>query len=270
MKKIVNSSLSIPVIALLLALQVSAQEAPRTTESFNQGWKFIRYFNSSDDKTSSDREPASLQLPQADDSGWRDLDLPHDWAIEGPFHDSLENNTGLLPWKGIGWYRKHFIVPESDMGKRIYVGFDGAMANAEVWLNGKYAGEWPYGYTSFQIDLTPFVVYGKENIIAVRLDTKNWDSRWYPGAGIYRNTWLIKTSPVHLAYNGVFCTTPEIKKERGIVSIRAEVENHYPEAMHVTVKAAVYKLGGSFEPGQAPVAESSLAGATIQASRDHD
>ena len=164
---------------------------------------------------SDDKEPENLQLPSVNDNDWRQVDLPHDWAIEGPFSDSLENNTGLLPWKGIGWYRKHFIVNENDKEKRIYVDFDGAMANAKVWLNGKYVGEWPYGYTSFRLDLTPYINIGKENIIAVRLDTKNWDSRWYPGAGLYRNVWLVKTSQLHIAENGVFCTTPEIKKENG-------------------------------------------------------
>ncbi len=96
-------------------------------------------------------------------------------------------------------------MDESDNGRRIYIDFDGAMAYAEVWLNGKYVGGWPYGYTSFRLDLTPYINFGKENLIAVRLDTKSWDSRWYPGAGIYRNVWLVKTSQLHIAYNGVFC-----------------------------------------------------------------
>lgn len=255
---------------LFATFSASAQQLPRITESFNEGWKFVKYFNAADESAGTDREPVNLQLPSVDDSSWRTLDLPHDWAIEGPFHDSLENNTGLLPWKGIGWYRKHFTVPESDKGKRLYITFDGAMANAEVWLNGKFAGGWPYGYTSFQLDLSPFVSYGKENIIAVRLDTKNWDSRWYPGAGIYRNVWLTKTGDVHLGYNGVFCTTPEIKKERGMLSVKAEVENHLPEAVPVTVKAAVYKLGSTFEPAGSPVAESVPVTATLQAFRGHD
>ena len=143
------------------------------------------------------------------------------------------------------------------------------MANAKVWLNGKYVGEWTYGYTSFRLDLTPYIIPGKENIIAVRLDTKNWDSRWYPGAGLYRNVWLVKTSQLHLAYNGVFCTTPEIKKERGILSVKAELENHINEVVAVTVKASVYKLNDKFEPSAAPVAESVVVSATVPGMKDH-
>ncbi len=249
---------------------LQAQNSPRSRESFNEGWKFVKYFYASDESAATDKEPAALQLPSINDNNWRTLDLPHDWAIEGPFSDTLENNTGLLPWKGIGWYRKHFVINESDKDKRIYVDFDGAMANAQIWLNGKYVGEWPYGYTSFRLDLTPYINIGKENLIAVRLDTKNWDSRWYPGAGLYRNVWLVKTSQLHLAYNGVFCTTPEIKKERGILSVKAEVESHINEPVQVTVKASVYKLNDKFEPTGAPVAESVVVTATVPGMKDHD
>jgi len=258
------------VITLCITDAVMAQESPRSRESFNQGWKFVKYFNASVESVATDREPENLQLPSVNDNSWRTLDLPHDWAIEGPFSDTLENNTGLLPWKGIGWYRKHFIVSENDKGKRIYIDFDGAMANAKVWLNGKYVGEWPYGYTSFRLDLTPYIIIGKENIIAVRLDTKNWDSRWYPGAGIYRNVWLVKTSQLHIANNGVFCTTPEIKKERGMLSVEAEVESHINDPLPVTVKAFVFKLNDKFELSSAPVAESVVVTATVPAMKDHD
>ena len=246
-----------------------AQESPRSRESFNLGWKFVKYFNASSEAVATDKEPENLQLPSVNDNAWRSLDLPHDWAIEGPFSDTLENNTGLLPWKGIGWYRKHFTISDNDKGKRIYVDFDGAMANAKVWLNGKYVGEWPYGYTSFRLDLTPYIIIGKENIIAVRLDTKNWDSRWYPGAGIYRNVWLVKTSQLQIANNGVFCTTPEIKKERGMLSVQAEVESHLSDPTPVSVKAVVYKLNDKFEPADTPVAESIVATATIEGMKNH-
>jgi len=258
------------VITICISEALLAQESPRSRESFNQGWKFVKYFNASNEAITTDKEPENLQLPSVNDNNWRSLDLPHDWAIEGPFSDTLENNTGLLPWKGIGWYRKHFVVSDNDKGKRIYVDFDGAMANAKVWLNGKYVGEWPYGYTSFQLDLTPYIIIGKENIIAVRLDTKNWDSRWYPGAGLYRNVWLVKTSQLHLAYNGVFCTTPEIKKERGILSVKAELENHINEVVPVTVKASVYKLDDKFKPSAAPVAESVVVTASVPGMKNHD
>jgi beta-galactosidase len=270
MKTTSLSTLFMIVIIMCISGTLLAQESPRSRESFNQGWKFVKFFNASDESATTDKEPADLQLSSVNDNNWRYLDLPQDWAIEGPFSDTLENNTGLLPWKGIGWYRKHFVISPNDKDKRIYVDFDGAMANAKVWLNGKYVGEWPYGYTSFQLDLTPYIIAGKENIIAVRLDTKNWDSRWYPGAGLYRNVWLEKTSQIQIAYNGVFCTTPEIKKERGILSVKAEVENHINEPVSVTVKASVYKLNEKFEPAGAPVAESAIVTATVMGMKNHD
>ena len=258
------------IITICISDTLLAQDSPRSRESFNLGWKFVKYFNASGEAVARDREPENLQLPAVNDNNWRSLDLPHDWAIEGPFSDTLENNTGLLPWKGIGWYRKHFNISDNDKGKRIYVDFDGAMANAKVWLNGKYVGEWPYGYTSFRLDLTPYIIIGKENIIAVRLDTKNWDSRWYPGAGLYRNVWLVKTSQLHIADNGVFCSTPEIKKERGMLSVNAEIESHLSDPVPVTVKASVYKLSEKFEASATPVAESVPVTATIPGMKKHD
>jgi beta-galactosidase len=270
MKRISFLSFLMIFITICMSTSLIAQESPRSRESFNQNWKFVKFFNASNEAVTTDKEPENLQMPTANDSNWRTLDLPHDWAIEGPFSDTLENNTGLLPWKGIGWYRKHFTISESDKGKRIYIDFDGAMANSKVWLNGTYVGEWPYGYTSFRLDLTPYIIVGKENIIAVRLDTKNWDSRWYPGAGIYRNVWLVKTSQLHIANNGVFCTTPEIKKDRGMLSVKAEVESHINETVPVTARVIVYKLNDKFELISTPVAESVLEKATIEGMKNHD
>ncbi|MBP1665817.1 MAG: hypothetical protein H6Q23_677, partial [Bacteroidetes bacterium] len=155
MKKI--TSVSIFTFILVTLFNGTLFSQPRVRESFNENWKFIKYFNASDENVTTDKEPAGLQAPSVNDDKWRTVDLPHDWAIEGPFSDTLENNTGLLPWKGIGWYRKHFIIPATDEGKRIYIDIDGAMAYARIWMNGKFAGEWPYGYTSFRIDLTPYI-----------------------------------------------------------------------------------------------------------------
>jgi beta-galactosidase len=246
------------------------QNAPRTRESFNEGWKFVKYFNASNESSVTDREPEGLQMPAINDNSWRTVEVPHDWAIEGPFSDTLENNTGLLPWKGIGWYRKHFTLSESDKDKRIYIDFDGAMAYAKVWLNGKYVGEWPYGYTSFRLDLTPYIIIGKENIIAVRLDTKNWDSRWYPGAGLYRNVWLVKTSQVHVVHNGLYCTAPEIKKELAALEIQAEVENNLNEPVSVSLNATVYKLDNKQQPSGDPVVKTGNVTALIPAASRHN
>ena len=120
------------------------------------------------ERVAGSRSPSAVEF---DDSAWRTLDIPHDWGIEGPFRDDLPGDTGKLPWKGIGWYRKHFTVPAGDQGKRIFIDFDGAMANAKVWLNGQYVGTWPYGYQAFRLELTPHVNFGSENVLAVRLDT---------------------------------------------------------------------------------------------------
>jgi len=143
------------VVLISASVYINAQPSPRSRESFNEGWKFIKYFNAYTEATTFDREPAGLEAPSYNDNSWRTLDLPHDWAIEGPFSDTLENNTGLLPWKGIGWYRKHFKINEADKKTRFYIDFDGAMAYSQVWLNGKLVGGWPYGDTSFSLDLRP-------------------------------------------------------------------------------------------------------------------
>jgi beta-galactosidase len=256
------------VFCSALLFEINGQQAPGIKQLFNDGWKFIKYDFAFDEKSAL-REPENLQLPATNDSNWRSLTLPHDWAIEGPFRDTLENNTGLLPWKGIGWYRKHFFVPEDDRGKRTYIEFGGAMANSGVWINGKYAGGWPYGYSSFRLDLTPYIIPGRDNIIAVRLDTKKWDSRWYPGAGIYRNVWLIKTSQLHVSYNGLYCTTPEIKSGRAVLSIEAEVENHLQAPAQAMVHASLFRLDSSQAASENPVAESPDVQAVIPAGNSH-
>ena len=175
-----------------------------------------------------------------DDSKWRMLNVPHDWGVEGPFRDDLENNTGLLPWKGIGWYRKHFEVDAKDEGKSIFVDFDGAMANAKIWLNGQYVGEWPYGYNSFRLNLTPYIKFGQKNVMAVRLDTTKLGSRWYPGAGIYRHVWLVKTSPVHVAHWGTTITTPTVTKAEGVVNLKVKLDNDSATQADVSVQTEIF------------------------------
>jgi beta-galactosidase len=126
----------------------------------------------------------SYAQPGFDDAGWRPLSLPHDWGVEGSFHQEYDSATGRLPWWGVGWYRKHFAVTAADAGRRLYLEVDGAMAYAMVWLNGQFVGGWPYGYSSFQLDLTPYLKPGADNVLAIRLDNPPLSSRWYPGGGI--------------------------------------------------------------------------------------
>lgn len=215
---------------------------------FNSDWKFKRYgFQPEGTRI---EEPAGLELPELDDSDWVSLDLPHDWAIEGPFRIELAGETGKLPYKAIGWYRKHFDLPKSDNGKRIYLDFDGAMAYAEIWCNGEYVGTWPYGYNSFRMDITPYVKFGKENVVAVKLNTEKFDARWYSGGGIYRNVWLVKTEPVHISHWGTFVTTPEVSEDLATVDISVEVENHSGKVLKPVMETTIYELGSDDSIGK--------------------
>jgi hypothetical protein len=203
----------------------------------------------------------SAEAVAFDDSKWRNLSVPHDWGIEGPFREDLPNDTGKLPWRGIGWYRKHFEVPAGDAGKQIFLDFDGAMANAKIWLNGQYVGTWPYGYNSFRMDLTPHVKFGTKNILAVRLDTVNWDSRWYPGAGIYRHVRMVKTNPIHVGLWGTNVTTPKITESAGQVKIAVAVDNRSKDAVEAKVLTDIYEYSSKNEVGKkvASCEESSIA-----------
>lgn len=210
------------VFAWLCPLLLFGAEA-RTELCFDADWLFARYGQQADGTTLS--EPQGMERYDYDDSKWRQLDVPHDWGIEGPFRPELEGFTAKLPWRGIGWYRKHFHIAAKDQGKCFYIDFDGAMANAEVWINGHKAAERPYGYISFRVDITPYLHYGDDNVVAVRLNTEILGSRWYPGAGIYRHVRLVKTQPLHVAHWGVFVTTPSITDRQATAAVRVKVDN---------------------------------------------
>lgn len=217
------------------------------TRSFDDGWLFGRYGLQAD--ASRIEEPKNLESVKFNDNDWKKLSLPHDWAITGPFRIELEGATGKLPWKGIGWYRKHFTLPATDAGKQVFVDFDGAMANAKIWLNGKYVGTWPYGYNSFRMDLTPYIKAGQENILAVRLDTENWDSRWYPGAGIYRHVWLVKTKQVHVANWGTYITTPDVSKTSAKVKMDVTIDNQGKSVVNASIQTDVFELDRNNKQG---------------------
>ena len=200
-----------------------------------------------------------------DDSGWRKLNLPHDWGIEGPFKQEYPGETGKLAWWGIGWYRKHFNVPASDAGKEISLEIDGAMAYATVWLNGQFVGGWPYGYASWSIDLTAFFKPGAENVLAIRLDNPPDSSRWYPGGGIYRNVWLVKTAPLHVAHWGTFVTTPEITEGSATVELRVDVENSSSREARPKISTQIFAAGVDGHPSGGPVASLSESALTLPA-----
>lgn len=179
-----------------------------------------------------------------DDRGWKKLDLPHDWAIEGPFQTGGGGGMGRLPSPGIGWYRKKLEIAAADAGKQFALEVEGAMSYAAVWVNGRLAGGWPYGYTSWSLDITPYVKPG-ENQIAIRLDNPTEFSRWYPGAGIYRDVYLVKTGPVRVAPWGSFVTTPEVNDEKATVDVALTVENASKADAEVTVAAQIFALSAA-------------------------
>jgi beta-galactosidase len=189
-----------------------------------------------------------------DDRGWRQLNLPHDWGIEGPFNQDYPGETGKLPWWGVAWYRKHFAVPVDEKGKQFYLDIDGAMSYAAVWLNGRFVGGWPYGYASFELDLTPFIDYGRENVLAVRLDNPPDSSRWYPGGGIYRNVWLVKTAAIHVGHWGTHVTTPEVDRSAATVNLKVTVDNDSTSPATLTLNTQIYELGSEGQKIGAAVA----------------
>ena len=203
--------------------------------------------------------------PGFDDTAWRTLNLPQDWGVEGAFQPELAGGTGRLPWAGIGWYRKHFKVPAEDQGKQFRLEIDGAMAYATVWLNGKFVGGWPYGYASFCLDLTPFIKVGAENVVAIRLDNPLNSSRWYPGGGIYRNVWLLKTSPVHVGQWGTFVTTPAVTKTAASVKLAVKVDNQSAAETVVKIGTDIYALEAGGLKGRRPVASAATVEVKVAA-----
>ncbi len=177
------------------------------------------------------------------DSAWQRVDLPHDWAISQPFLETGPyGGVGRLPSWGIGWYRKQLAIPASDKGRSIFLDIDGAMSYATVWLNGRLAGGWPYGYNSWRVDLTPYVNAGGANTLAIRLDNPAESSRWYPGGGIYRNVWLTRTDPVHVGQWGTQVTTSKVSAESAAVALDVTVDNDAKRAVTVEVATAIHDL----------------------------
>jgi len=178
------------------------------------------------------------------DDAWEKVTLPHDWAINKPFYTGdkpeVGGGMGRLPSQGVAWYRKKLDIPTTDKGKIIYLDIDGAMSYAMVWLNGHLVGGWPYGYNSFRLDLTPYLNYGGINQLAIRIDNPNHSARWYPGGGIYRNVWLTKTAPVHVAQWGTFITTPEVSANEVTINLSLKLENKTKSIQTVEARTQIY------------------------------
>ena len=185
---------------------------------------------------------------QADfkDDAWEKVTLPHDWAIKKSFYigDNPEVGGGMgrLPSQGVAWYRKKLDIPTTDEGKIIYLDIDGAMSYAMVWLNGNLVGGWPYGYNSFRLDLTPYLNFGGKNQLSIRIDNPNHSARWYPGGGIYRNVWLTKTAPVHVAQWGTFITTPEVSANEATINLSLKLENKTSTTQTVEAKTQIFAV----------------------------
>jgi beta-galactosidase len=224
---------------LILSIPGCGSKVPnRITLDFNDGWLFAK------GDPGTDAAQAGF-----DDSGWEPVRLPHDWAIAGPFDTAGDGSTGKLPWKGIGWYRKAFRLDASYRGRRVYFDFDGVMAFPKVYVNGRLAGEWDYGYNSFRVDATPLVKFGETNIVAVSADTRQHRSRWYPGAGIYRKVTLTISDPVHIARWGAFVTTPSVSDDTATVRVAVTVENHLEAGVETEVGVDL------LDPDNRPVAK---------------
>lgn len=203
----------------LVIMAIACGATARERISFDKGWRFAL--------------ADSVQMSALDynDSKWHTLNVPHDWAIEGDFSASAPsgNSGGALPG-GIGWYRKTFNVDKADEGKQLYIDFDGVYMNAKVWINGTLLGQRPYGYSSFRYDLTPYIIYGGKNVVAVRVDNSDQpNSRWYSGCGIYRHVWLNKTHKVHVAHWGT-----HVVAEGNKVKVDVTVDN--PDNVKFTVR----------------------------------
>ncbi len=196
---------------------------------FDYNWKFFL------------GDIASANSADFNDMNWRKLDLPHDWSIEGKLNpkNPMGGAGGYFP-SGIGWYRKTFVTPKEWNSKRVSVYFEGVYMNSEVFINGKSLGVHPFGYTSFTYDLTPYLNFGKENVVAVRVDnSKQVNSRWYSGSGIYRHVWLMVNNPVHVAQWGTVVTTPEVNSEGATVQVRTLIKNESENYRKVTVNISV-------------------------------
>jgi len=199
---------------------------------FNSDWKF-----------QLGDHPEAVE-PGFDDSGWRLLDLPHDWAIEGDFSSEHSSGTGYLPG-GVGWYRKVEHLPKSLNNKVVYIQFDGAYQNTELWINGHFIGKRPYGYISFYYDISEYIRPGEMNTFVVRLDHSNTgDSRWYTGNGIYRNVWLIQSNKVHVKPWGTAVSTHDISKEAAQVHVQTELQSALEENTAVTIRNSILNREG--------------------------
>ncbi|MCF1422917.1 sugar-binding domain-containing protein [Mangrovimonas futianensis] len=179
-----------------------------------------------------------------DDSKWQAVDLPHDWSVQAPLSPSLASATGYLPG-GIGWYRKHLSIPTEKSGDKVYLYFEGIYNRSEIFVNGQSLGKHPNGYVSFLLDATPYIRYGQDNLISVRVDhSQSVDSRWYTGSGIYRDAWVVYANPIHIAEWGVYAY-PEKQNKNYQLQVEVALTNDTDNNQEVQVEHELLSPEGS-------------------------
>jgi len=230
-------SRTVKVLLLLPFLVFSLKsfsQSTRTRMDFDKGWHFHL------------GDAAGAENPTISDANWRALDLPHDWSIEGKFRkeNPATPEGGALPG-GIGWYRKSFTIPATAKDKKVYIDFDGVYQKSTVWINGHKLGFRPNGYISFEYDLTPYLKFGGQNIIAVKVDNSvQPNSRWYSGSGIYRNVWLVTTNKTAIDHWGTYVTTPEVSDQAATVHLQTHVKNYSGNPVKITLASTIYNPSG--------------------------
>jgi beta-galactosidase len=242
-----------PYLGHAQALVAHEGSAARVRDSFDFGWKFLK------------GDAPGAQLPKFSDAGWRNVDLPHDWSIEGPFgqDEPSKGSGGYLP-TGIGWYRKSFRLPETDRDKVVVLEFDGVYQNSEVWINGQYLGLRPYGFVPFAYELTPHLNFGGENVVAVRVDnSRQANCRWYSGSGIYRHTWLLATDKLRVGYWGTFVTCDHVSAQSAAVEIKTRIANGRKTNSECVLTTAILDKDGV-------AVESRESSQTIEAGADYE
>ncbi|HEX7906016.1 MAG TPA: beta-galactosidase GalA [Chitinophagaceae bacterium] len=238
-------------IFLILLFQVTllpAQSASREKLSLDNGWRFFQgdiempviKGQSMSYSAAKAGKAWGAAAPDFDDTEWRLLNVPHDWAVENPY-DSTENLSQGYRKRGIGWYRRNFKVDPKDRGKYTELQFDGVATNCTVWFNGTLVHRNWCGYTSFYIDITSMLKYGDElNNISIRVDANAQEGWWYEGAGIYRHTWLVKTSPIHIITDGVYANPVKNKNGSWIIPVEATVENTGKRSADVEIESTLF------------------------------
>jgi beta-galactosidase len=236
----------------MLAEESTASTA-RTRETFDFDWRFMR------------GDLSGAEFPGFADASWTAVDLPHDWSIEGPYSETepVSGPGGYLP-TGVGWYRKGFIVPTSDRGRVVTLEFDGVYQNSEVWINGHSLGVRPNGFVPFAYEITPWLRFDAENIVAVRVDnSRQTNCRWYSGSGIYRHTWLLKTAPLRIGYWGTFVSSPQVTADGATVCVETTVTNGLDHSTSCSLATTLLDAHGNGVAAQ-EASHSIAAGATFR------